>query len=460
MISKLNFIKNKLGYPLIISLLIVIGFLVFYGKTYKDYRGRPHQFIYDVNNYYSYLPAIFIHHDLSFSFPHDYWLMPTEKGTLVAKATYGMSAMYAPFFLIGHLQAGIRGEVQDGYSKSYSTWVRNGTHFYAILALFFLIKSLSYFYSRSISAITAMLIFFGTTYFYYVAGSGELTHSYLFALLCGVIYFTIKWHHTQKPGHLYLLSFILGFSVLIRPTEIVSILFPLMYGVVSKDSLKEKMSIVSRNWKQFIPAALIFALPFIPQLIYWKYYTGSFVFYSYGTDRFFFNDPKILEVLFSYRKGFLLYSPLIIFALLGFFRLRKQGQKIIIPVLFIFLIQLYLVSCWWDWWFGGCFGYRALVQHISFLAFPLAAFIHYIFTQKQLVIKGLFSIIAMGLIYLNMFQSLQFKNSIIHWDSMTREAYWYGFGKLSLQADEWQELEKLIKAPDYEKTKEGFREIE
>ncbi|MCK4829144.1 hypothetical protein KA005_76180, partial [bacterium] len=46
----------------------------------------------------------------------------------------------------------------------------------------------------------------------------------------------------------------------------------------------------------------VFFLVWVPQFFYWKEITGSYFYFSYQERAmFFFNDPEIINVLFSYR---------------------------------------------------------------------------------------------------------------------------------------------------------------
>ena len=48
----------------------------------------------------------------------------------------------------------------------------------------------------------------------------------------------------------------------------------------------------------------------------------------------------------------------------------------------------------------------------------------------------------------------QYRTSLLHWDSMTKEAYWGIFGRTT-----WpQGYEQMIKVPDYEKALKGEEE--
>ena len=110
--------------------------------------------------------------------------------------------------------------------------------------------------------------------------------------------------------------------------------------------------------------------------------------------------------------------------------------------------------------YGGAFGMRALVQTYAFLVFPFAFFINWLVNVfKKILYKSIviicFSAISSFFCYLNLYQTYQMKNSLLHWDSMTKEAYWYTF--LTTDVDRAY-LETLFKNPNYEEMRKGNRD--
>ena len=203
-----------------------------------------------------------------------------------------------------------------------------------------------------------------------------------------------------------MIAFLCGLATLIRPTEIVSILFPILYGIHNKESLRYKLNLLGKNWVYLLLGVIVFFIPIIPQLFYWKYITGNWIFYSYGSEEsFFFGQPKIMHVLFSYRKGLLIYTPIISFALIGFYFMKHKLKAQIIPTSIIFCVSLFLVSSWWCWWFGGAFGHRAFVEYLPLMAIPLAGFIHHL---KGWHIRWKFPMVFAMLIFIYMSLKMTF----------------------------------------------------
>ena len=166
-------------------------------------------------------------------------------------------------------------------------------------------------------------------------------------------------------------------------------------------------------------------------------------------------DPQVGKVLFSFRKGWIIYTPLAVLMLLGLLRLYRIRplRWAIIPLL---LLSLYVISSWWDWWYGGCFSHRAFVHYYPFWLFGLTAVFSWAGQSwRRWVPLSVFVLLASGL---NLQQSRQYLSSIIHWDGMTREAYFFIWGRSQLSQAEYQTLDSLIQRPDYEAARSGNRD--
>jgi hypothetical protein len=108
------------------------------------------------------------------------------------------------------------------------------------------------------------------------------------------------------------------------------------------------------------------------------------------------------------------------------FMFKKQKWTMILTLLF-FAFFTYIVSSWWNWWYGGSFSSRVYVDILVLFMLPLAFMIDAARKKlhKILLIAGLFLIIALCQI-----QTYQYRYYIIHWENMTKEKYWDNFLKL------------------------------
>ena len=406
----------------------------------KDENHRV--IIWDMFGYYLYLPAMFIYHDLK-----DLDFMPeihteynsadgkTEYGTTrqpngnrVMKYTAGLSILYSPFFFAAHEYAKRSVYKADGFSRPYQFALVLCGLFYALLGLLVLGSVLLHFFKDWIVALVIVLIAFGTNYYFYVVDEGMMSHNYLFLMLALVLWATIQWHRKPTLGYAVVLGVALGFSILIRPTEVLFAIIPIMWGIRGARDLSPQLIKFKSNWPHLMITGLFVALICSIQLTYWKYATGHLVYFSYkGEGGFNFLQPHIWQGLFSFKKGWLVYTPVMVFALLGIWFMRRQLPEFLPGILIFSVLYIYVVFSWNPWWYGGSFGMRAMVQTYALYSIPLACLATYVYRKWHRAV--LFSIICSFFIYMNLYQSWQRQHNIIHWEDMHRDWYWDVFLK-------------------------------
>ena len=155
-----------------------------------------------------------------------------------------------------------------------------------------------------------------------------MPHAYLFALYALILYLTDNFYRADRRRELYAaaIGILSGLAVITRPTEIICVLIPLLWGVKGMDSLKERFVFFLNNRRFAVIYILAAFIAAFPQLLYWKIYAGHWLFFSYhGEDKTFnFIKPHLFNVLISYRKGWLMYTPVMILSLLGFYQLYRS----------------------------------------------------------------------------------------------------------------------------------------
>jgi len=119
---------------------------------------------------------------------------------------------------------------------------------------------------------------------------------------------------------------------------------------------------------------------------------------------------------------------MMIFALIGFYRLGAKYKPLFLTMFLFTLINILIVASWPTWWYGGSFGQRAMMQSYAIMAFPLAALVEWLLTRKVWIKASLF-LVLFFFILLNLFQTWQYMNFLIHPTLMTSGYYWRMFGK-------------------------------
>ncbi len=384
----------------------------------------------DPMGYYVYLPSIFIHNDIVtlkqtaqtlFSYniyqPNsnspcgiaECYVTPT--GNSVIKYTLGTAILQLPFFAVAHLIAHLGGYKTDGFSTPYVFLNCLSILIYTLLGLFILGNVISRFVSEKATTVTLLAIALGTNLFAQQINMGAMSHPGLFFLYAVLLYGTIQVFDYKKINYTYLIAITLGLIACIRPNEIVVGAFPLLYGVYSVKTWNEKSSWLFQNSSVLFKAVVLFILPILPQLVYWKLVSGSWLYYSYGNEGFDFLHPHIFDGLFCFKNGWLSYTPILFFGLIGIVVMLKSNKNFILPLIVFLSIHIYVINCWWCWHYVNGFGNRPMVETYPLLALPFAYFAEW--TIKKWYTTVLFSAVCIFFIGLNIFQTYQSTQNIL-----------------------------------------------
>lgn len=428
--------KSLLSVIFCFSIMVILSTYA-YPKWKKEYTEAT--ISWDVSGYYWYLPATFIYKDLKIlgftekilikyrPTPNLIQAYQVENGNYVMGYSCGQALHFLPAFAIAHTIAPYFGYPADGFSLPYQIAISIDALIVALIGLTFLRKILLQYFDDTVAAITILLISVGTNYLDYASITGAMTHNWLFTLYCLLIYTTIRFY--QKPTYFkaFFIGLLVGWAALTRPTEIISCLIPLMWGVHNKETLSERFGFIKQQLPKLFLAILVAFLLGSIQFLYWKYVTGHFFVYSYKGQTFSWLRPHLKNGLFSYRAGWLVYTPMMFFAILGFLPLWRS-QRAIFPTLLVFCgLFVYICFAWDIWWYGGSLGQRAMVQSYPIWALPLAAFVQWILRFK---IKYLFAALAVFFIYYNAWLTYQAHGGgLIDAGNMTKAYFWKVFLK-------------------------------
>lgn len=467
--------------PSLAVIFIALFYLVTNTSHHKWTKVDPPRGVINADkiSYYGYLPATFIYGDVTLSFLDDpnkgfannsrFWFSRLENGNKLIITSIGLSVLYSPFFLMAHALAPVFNEPQDGYSAIYQFFLLFSALFYVILGFIILKNFLKRYFKPVVVAATLIVIALGTNLYYYATDEGPMSHSYNFFLLIAFLWAVAWWYEKQCIWRTLIVGALLGFIALVRPTNILVFFVLFLWDVRSFKDLGQRIIFFLKKWPLVLLMIAAFILVWIPQFLYWKTITGHFLFFSYGIEggAFYWLHPNIIENLFSYRKGWFIYTPIMLIAVLGIALLRKRIPQLFMPLIVLTVLMIYVQSSWWSWWFGGGFGLRAYVDIYGLLAVPLAAVIAYAFEHSRKAVRiALPSLMAL-LVLFQLQQHWQYRKNIIHYVGMDKEVYWKSFMKFKRPADYWTSLS----LPDhrlarksiyvyYDSGREGYKELE
>ena len=364
--------------------LFILGLILSWDfNVEKGKIPHPGVFYVDKASYWVYLPFTFIYGFDADRFPKDIdkkthgFTLEEDTHKLKAKTTCGIAILWSPFFLLAHGIAKIFHLQADGFSDFYAKMTFLPAVFYLVLGLFFLKKFLERYLDRVISYAVIILIFLGTNYYYYTIKEGLMSHDTSFCLVAMLLFLTKTFlDKGMKPFRYFAaISFIIAFIALIRPTGIVVLLILLFLD--------------TRTWKEAVHRILFFLHPrysltfiliillvFSPQLMYWHYLTGKFLWFSYPGEGFYnWKFPMMIPIWFSPLNGLFLYNPLDLLFIAGAILMIIKKQPNGIFIFSFFILISYLFSAWHSWYFGGAFGSRPFVDFYPLLALPFGIFL-------------------------------------------------------------------------------------
>ncbi len=430
--------------PIYAILLVIITALLI-NVSFKNWEKEQRVIEYDVHNYYFYLPATFIYNDLKleksdYKFGDNYhlfWVQNDCNGNKVNKETCGLSILYAPFFFVGHFAAKIFNYSDNGFSEPYKILLLLSSVFYLFIGLIFIKKILNQLSFDSITiSIVILLLGLGTNLLTYSSQSATDPHVYSFCLFAGFIYNTIMWYKEATYNRTLFLGLLYGLITLINPVNSLILLFFLLYNINSFSDIKERFNFLfTTHYKSVVRFVVFMFVVWIPQFLYWKLVSGDWFYSTQRDERFYFLDPEIINGLFSFRKGWLVYTPIMVFAVIGMFFLKEQLKGLKWGVTLFTIINIYIVFSWWCWWYGGTHGQKALIESYALLVIPLAAFVRWMVQKKSTLLKSVFGLIAAFFIWLNIVQVYQRESGALHYSGMSYKLYVKQFGKIDKVED-------------------------
>jgi hypothetical protein len=325
----------------------------------------------------------------------------------------GVTLSILPFFAVAHLVANLTGFETDGYSAPYLIAILISSLVCLIIGLWFLHRVLTLWYPDYMATLAVLCIAFGSNLFYFFNIAPGSAHIVAFMLTSIFIYFTIQWHQDRDVRTSLILALTAGALALVRVPALWVFVFFFLYEVKGWRSFFYKMKLYRQHaGKLFVIAAVTFLMWFmVPVLCAWC--SGTPLFEGCYPKGF----PAITPTILGFRPGLLIYSPVLLFSLAGFFSLVGYMKKFLLPCLAT--VVLYMITAVILWTNQSAhIGYRTVIDMYPVLAMPFCALLSKMlnlgpFTRRLLYIL-LFVFIA-----LNLYQTM----------SLAKKTSYYRFGQ-------------------------------
>jgi hypothetical protein len=441
--------------PEIILVLFVILFI-----SFKDpYRSWDRVINSDGKGYYAYLPAIFIYHDLQFRFVEQYEAQyyPSNRSVfkefrnkagdrVVDKYFPGMAIVWLPFFLGGHFFAYLELFPMDGYSLPYQLAIALSALFFLWLGARLLMKLLIRMGSDpKRAAFITFVVTLGTNLIFFTIVEGSMTHVYSFALITAFALTVHNLFHRYKPKRFILSLFLFLLISLIRPTNaMILLIVPFMAG--SRKTFSDTFKLAFSSKTNLVAGSILCLLFLMIPLLLWKEQTGKWLVYTYADEKLNFFRPAILQILFSFNRGWFLYTPVAFISLFGMIGLFRQNRFRFFWLLGFLVVFIYVVSCWWVWYYASKCGQRIFID-IYFITGILLFYLYQ--SLGSVFLKRALTTLLVLFTGLNLFQFYQHARWIYPPSIITGEIFRDSFFSTTKRARVYLPEEGIVKIKSY-----------
>jgi hypothetical protein len=343
--------------------------------------------------YYAWLRSLLIDGDWSFDnefdehntlgdfVPPASWRTPIGRRAL--PWSIGPACWWALAIVPGHaILLVLQGEglpwAADGYSLPYQILVACGTLLAAALTLL-LLHGICRRYARpERAALAAALLTLGTTIVFYEAIEVSMAHGVGTLATAALTCYWLRSYGSPGPGRWFLVGLLLGLAALVRWQLVTFAILPL--GEAALRMLHRRAGSRSLALSLVLMSGGL-CIGFLPQMIAWRCVYGQWLAAPLATSPHWLT-PALHELLWAQDRGLFYWTPLTLFACLGFASLvrrdkERQTEALREPavlLLLAFVVQVYVLASLWGGqvYLGAAFGFRHLTEALVALAPGLA----------------------------------------------------------------------------------------
>ena len=332
----------------------------------------------DGNGYYSLAHTLFFQRGLNFvpiyyslshfqgvsyEFSRVFWnTSKTVTGVFNNPWLIGTSLFWLPSFFVISILNFVFNLKLSMFSPFYEVGCGVTGILLVLSGLFLLESYLRHYFDKRVSSYTILSIFFSSQLFYYTSFEPALSHQVSFFLVCLFLFLSVKKRSNSIIA--FAIGLMVGLLSIVRLGDVI-LLLPWML-------LRFREWLSAKKYSYFILSLLAFCLSVIPQLLLqWGMYGNAFqnpyLQGEKGTLHL-FTLSSIAHHLFSFKGGFLVWSPLFLVGILGLMKMKRNRLILIILGIFTLLISS------WEAQVPTGFGNRFFISAIPLIASGIAHF--------------------------------------------------------------------------------------
>ncbi len=320
--------------------------------------------------------------ELILQFPGYHITTPT--GFIHNQWAAGPALLWLPFFLVAHVIVLLLNALgvpvaADGFSFPYVLASSIGTCAYSLATLLLLYAIARRYFTNTIAAGSVIVVAFATPLVFYTFVNPFTSHA--FDAFVGALYVFCWIRVRDKPafGTYVALGLVIGLATWIRVQNLLLLVVPAI------ETISLLFLPLELDWKKRFHAFMSAVVPLItgigvlifPLLLFWRTVYGNWIVNTYSAaSGLVFNplNPHLVEVLFSSDRGLFVWSPVLIFSILGTLPLWRIDRRLTVLLVVNFLFIFYIVASSNMWNGAVAFGARHFVGCTSYFVLGLAAF--------------------------------------------------------------------------------------
>jgi hypothetical protein len=345
----------------------------------------------DEVQYFSFLRSLAFDGDLSFQNEyqhfydagaggagfHDTFLAErfTAAGRRINFGTIGPALLWAPFYGVGHVVAGLTGAPQDGYSGPYVSAVAYGSTIYGWLAVGLSVLIAQRLVGRGFAPALAVVI--GSPLIFYMYVTPPFSHACATFVVALFLWVWLRVRDQWTMAGVIALGLAGGLMATMRDQTVLFLIPPAIDFL--RTSLRHHPRVVTLRFALAGTVATLVA--FSPQLLAQHAINGYLGPHESVGNKMSWTSPHFFEVLVSPFHGWFAWTPLAVLALAGLVALatgRTRARQadaawIGMCALVMVLLQIYINGVVESWTVAGAFGQRRFVELTPLLVLGLAA---------------------------------------------------------------------------------------
>ena len=330
--------------------------------------------------YYQWLPGNLVEHRIDWM----YWCVRVGPDQGLSLFTLGVACLELPFFLVSQWITWLFEYPNDGFSPPNAVAMMISAAVYAGAGTVLAFKLARRFCDEASALLAALVVFASTNLFHYCTRDPLMSHVYSFFLIALFCWCGLRV--IDGPRRVHVFGFLLSGSlmVLVRQVNVFVLIFPLWVALASPGGLRGALKNLGVHRLALVLGVLVAAVPWILQMWYWYYLTGSLYVDGYALkgEHFVFDKMVPGMLMFGPRNGWLVYTPLMMIPMIMLFVHAWRNTLPARPILLIVTLTVLIYSAWWCWWMGASYGHRAMVDLYALMTIPLAWFFRSVFNRS------------------------------------------------------------------------------